>query len=359
MSRLTGARIVSLSIAAILVATGVPARAEDPEALIKQGVELRRRGEDARAEGYIRRAYQLAATPRTAAQLGLVELAVSEYLEADSHLTEALKAKDAWVNEHRQALEASRATARKHLLRVEITSAPRGTRFASESTEPASLPADGVIFLAPGVGASIQLEAEGHKSAVVHVEGAPGETKRIAIDMPALTEGAATTTSAAPTTSPATSPTAPSASATAGTTATTTSGPSPTAEAPVADASQTAGSARPAAPGGGVRIAGITVGAVGVAVSVVGAVLLSQGLSKRDAYNAAIQSKGKTQYDPSFATWTTLRDEGIACLVGGGVAIAAGVGTYLYGRQLEHDGGTSVSFLPGSGFGVFTYRRTF
>jgi hypothetical protein len=351
MPRFSRARTVSLSIAAALVATSVPARAEDPEALIKQGVELRRRGEDARAEGYIRRAYQLAATPRTAAQLGLVELAVSEYLEAESHLTEALRARDAWVNEHRQALETSRATARKHLLRVEITSAPRGTRFASENTEPSALPPDGVIFLAPGVGASIQLEAEGHKSAVVRVEGAPGETRRVAIDMPALSDGAAasaapTSASAAPSSAPPTTP--PPAAA-----------PTTPAAADSSGANVSEPAAATPAPGRGVRVAGIAVAAVGVAASVVGGVLLSQGLSKRDAYNAAIQSKGKTPYDPNFATWTTLRDEGIACLVGGGVAIAAGVGTYLYGRTLEHDGGTSVSFLPGSGFGVLTYRRAF
>jgi hypothetical protein len=56
MSRFTRAKTISLSVATLLVAASVPARAEDPEALIKQGVELRRRGEDARAEGYIRRA---------------------------------------------------------------------------------------------------------------------------------------------------------------------------------------------------------------------------------------------------------------------------------------------------------------
>ena len=74
------------------------AAGEDPEALIKQGVELRRQGKDAKAEGYMRRAYQLAATPRTAAQLGLVEVAVKNYLDAEAHLSEALRGKIRWLS---------------------------------------------------------------------------------------------------------------------------------------------------------------------------------------------------------------------------------------------------------------------
>jgi hypothetical protein len=74
---LTGRRFLLLFVVCVL-GTRAAGAAEDPEALIRQGIELRRAGQDARAEGYFRRTYQLAATSRTAAQLGLCELAVGD-----------------------------------------------------------------------------------------------------------------------------------------------------------------------------------------------------------------------------------------------------------------------------------------
>jgi hypothetical protein len=52
---------------------------EEPEALIRQGVELRRKGQNALAQGYFKRAYAIAHTPRSAAQLGLVEHALGYF----------------------------------------------------------------------------------------------------------------------------------------------------------------------------------------------------------------------------------------------------------------------------------------
>jgi hypothetical protein len=44
---------------------------EDPEVLIRVGNDFRRKGDNKRAEGYLKRAYEIAHTPRSAAQLGL------------------------------------------------------------------------------------------------------------------------------------------------------------------------------------------------------------------------------------------------------------------------------------------------
>jgi hypothetical protein len=317
----------------------IAAPSQDPEALIRQGVELRRRGEEVRAEGYFRRAYQLAATPRTAAQLGLVEMAVKEYRESETHLTEALNSRDAWVAEHRQTLEESRANVRKHLLRVEIGSAPKGTTFASEGAEASVLPNDAVIWLAPGVAASIRLEAAGHKSAIINIDGAAGQSRRVAVEMPALVDP--------PKALPP--PTEPSA-------AVAHEQPQPPATL-TQDATPPPNAAR--SPGYRLRVAGISVAAVGVAMGAVGGVLLVQGYSKRDSIMTAANSMGKINYNPSDGNWETFRAAGIACLVGGGVAVAGGVGLYILGRKAANEDGASVSFVPGSRFGYLSYRRTF
>jgi hypothetical protein len=334
-------RIALLATAFSVVLAFAPtfAHAEDPENLIHQGVELRRKGQDARAEGYFRRAYQLAATPRTAAQLGLVELALMEYSDADAHLTEALTSRDAWVNEHRKSLEDSRASAREKLVRVVIVSAPSGTTFATEGGESKPLPPDATVFLGPGP-ATIQLAAPGRKPTVIRVEGAPGETRKITVDMPAPPPEPAK--AAPPLTSPPPAPSAPEETTPAET-------PVPTpVEAPPAD---TASSGR------GLRIAGIVVGATGAAVAVLGGVLYAQGNSKKKAIEDAA-NKGGT-YDPANSNWESLRNAGVGCLIGGGVALAGGVGLFIAGKKAGSAEPASVSFVPASGFGVLSFRRSF
>jgi hypothetical protein len=346
-------RIVTRALLAVTLASGVgltsrsgtAAPAEDPESLIRQGVELRRQGKETRAEGYIRRAYQLAATPRTAAQLGLVELALKNYVDSDTHLSEALRTRDAWVIEHKQILEESRATARKHLLRVELTAAPKGTTYALEGADALALPADGVLWLAPAA-ASLQLEAVGHKPATIRVDGGAGDTRRVAVDMPTIVERPKAEAPKAvepPLTVAATATTEASSQGESSTTLT---------------QSTTTQAGAPAAPGRRLRIAGITVGAAGVVLGVVGGVLVSKALSKRDATRSAANGDGSV-YDPGNGNWESLRTAGVTCLVGGAVAVMGGVGLYVFGRRAANEGGSTVSFMPGAGFGVLSLRRTF
>jgi len=183
----------SLSLASLAVVLTLLSRlhvavaaGEDPEELIREGVKLRRRGDNTRAEGYFLRAYQLAATPRTAAQLGLAELALGEFLEAETHLSEALGRRDAWVSEHRQAIEDGRGAARKHLVRVELAPLPAETTVSNAGAPAVTAPGDGVIWLAPGKATTLRLEAPGHKGTVLQVEGAEGETRHVSVDMPAV-----------------------------------------------------------------------------------------------------------------------------------------------------------------------------
>ncbi len=337
------------SIAAVVIlfssARLSAAPAEDPEALIREGVKLRRQGDHARAEGYFLRAYQIAATPRSAAQLGLVELALGEFIEAETHLSQALGTRDAWVSEHKQAIQEGRASARKHLVRVELAPLATDTTLSNAGAPATAAPADGVIFIAAGKPTSLRLEAPGHKPAVVQVEGAEGETRHVSVAMPALE--APPPVVAQPSAPPPVAP-APTATAEPSTPATTEPTPAP---APAAAAD----------PGHGLRVAGIVAASVGVAVGIVGGVFLADARSKHDALQTDVNA-GQVNAD-QFASrndaWMSKRTLGIACAVSGGVALVGGAALFAVGVKERGQESTSVSFIPGPGFGLLSYRRSF
>src|SRR4051812_26268689 len=73
-----------------------------PEALIAQGLALRRDGKPSEALELFRRAQALAPSPRAVGQLGLAEASVQLWLEAETHLAAALAMSgDAWVRRNR------------------------------------------------------------------------------------------------------------------------------------------------------------------------------------------------------------------------------------------------------------------
>ena len=70
-----------------------------------EGVRLRKAHDHTGALDLFRRAYQMGPGPKTAAQLGLCEMAVAQFVEAEAHLGEALRStSDPWVNENRAVL---------------------------------------------------------------------------------------------------------------------------------------------------------------------------------------------------------------------------------------------------------------
>lgn len=338
---------LGVALVALAEHAAVAEPAADVESLIRQGVALRRKGEDAKALGYFDRAYELAPTPRSAAQLGLAELAVKNYARGEELLTEALGSNDPWVEEHASTMEQSRTAARAHLLRVVIVGAPEGATFAAAgggAVHP--LPTDGVLWIAPQPPSTLRLEAPGHSATVLHVDGAAGGTRRVVVQMPAVVEPPK-----------AEAPTAEAPKAEAVKSVPLSSVPAP----PAPEGGETpSASPEPVAPhpGRALRIAGIAVAATGVAAAVVGGIVYAQGVSRRDDYRNAINAHGT--YDPRYGSWETWRDAGDGLLIGGGVAVVAGAGLYALGRHARNaENGSTVSFLPGPGLGVLSYRGSF
>src|SRR5688572_26433692 len=105
-------RLKTLAFRAAIVAvalTGLPAAslaAESPQTLNDQAVELRRRGECSRALELFQRAHAMAPTPKTIAQMGLAELDLHRWTDAEKHLGAALgSAEFPWIRKNRQYLE--------------------------------------------------------------------------------------------------------------------------------------------------------------------------------------------------------------------------------------------------------------
>jgi hypothetical protein len=307
------------------------ARAEDVEGLIREGVQLRKRGEDAKAHGYFQRAHDIAHTARTAAQLGLSDLALGKWLEAELLLDEALDATDPWVDGHKSAIEQSRATAREKLGKLQIDGAPPEARIEATGRPVTKLPADGAIFVSPGP-VHVRVEAQGFQSTTKDTTVAMGATAHVRLAM---------------------KPVEPDVKAVV---------VKPGDESAIAQ--QTPKEAKPAdvvppaarthEDGAGedqglhrqLRITGIAVGAVGVAAVVTGFILRGMAGKKADA----ITSDGMAgrPYNPSNGNYQTLDKAGTGLLVGGAVAVGAGVVCYLVNRDSANSEGTAVSFLAGS-----------
>ncbi len=98
---------------------------EQAEALIHQGVELRAHDQTARALPLFEKAYQISRTPRTAAQLGLCELELARYVDAQRHLLEALASPDhPWIAKNRATLVRQLDAAAANVGELALTVSP-------------------------------------------------------------------------------------------------------------------------------------------------------------------------------------------------------------------------------------------
>jgi hypothetical protein len=338
--------VVVLPLAAPTVAGAAPSTTEDPEALIRIGNGLRRKGDDKRAEGYLKRAYELAHTPRSEADLGLCELALGRFRRAEEHLSEALAADDSWVQDNKAALISSRDKARAKLLAVEIVGAPRDATVVLPDSTVTKLPADGVLYVDPG-DVKLSVQAGGHKPAAVEIRGVAGEKRKAEVAMPSTEQAppvaAAPAPAAAPTPAPApeTRPTA------APSPETPPSGAPSAPPAPSVDTSSERAQ----------RIAGIVVGAVGVAAAATGVVLLVKGNSEVDTTNAASRTTPPGVYDPANGNYETLQHAGVGLVIGGAAAVAVGGTLFVLG--LPHQEAPTVSFNVGPGGGLLQLRGAF
>jgi hypothetical protein len=290
---------------------------EDPETLIHQGISMRKQGNDVAAYGYFERAYQMARTPRTAAQLGLVELALEHLVEAQLHLSEALSSSvDPWVEKNRLVLDQSRESARKRLGQIKLVGIPATATVSATGQATAPVPADGILWVAPG-NVDLTLSAPGHEAVTKQAQVAAGDSVLVSITLPEIRK-----------------------------------------EAPKSDQPVTPGPEGPTARIGSrqARIAGLITSGVGLAIGVAGIFVYEAGASKLGAIKADARTAG-TPYNPANGSYETLGNAGIGLMVAGGLCVATGTAIYLLyrGEEPHHEGGVpdlvnvSWGYSPGSG----------
>jgi hypothetical protein len=165
---MAGHRFVKgLAVAILLSVLAASARAmaspqEDADALATQGVELRRSGDDRGALPFFRKAHQIAPTPRSAVQLGLVEYALGQWADAEEHLAAGLKAaRDPWIRKNRAVIEESLRTVKTHIGSLEVTGEPAGAEVLVNGRRAGQLPLPGPLRVSAG-SVDVELNAPGY-----------------------------------------------------------------------------------------------------------------------------------------------------------------------------------------------------
>ena len=316
--------VALVALAAWLTAVGGAARAadDDEEALIRRGVELRKRGDDRAALQELDRAYRLARSPRAAAQLGFAEQALAMWPQAETHVSESLRAKDdPWINKNRAVVEESLRTIRAHVGRIEISGGQPGAAVAVNGQRVGTMPLAEPVAVSAGA-VDIEVRAAGHLPAVKTVNVAAGEYARVSFALVADLPPAAKL----PPGAPAVLPAAPMASA-----------------APVAAPDVGAGAGAHVDAGRSRRAAAIGIGAAGVVAIGAGIACTLVGRNKFDAIND--DAAADRPYDESNGNWKTYETSAVALYVAGGAALVTGSVLYLNSRRGETNG-TAMSLRP-------------
>jgi len=125
-----------------------PSQAEE---LIRQGVELRQAGQDSRALALFEKAYEKERTPRSAGQLGLCELALGYWVNAETHLGEATASTgNPWVEKYRVTLAGALSRAKENVGTVSVVGGPAGAKVFVDHQAVGALPLERPLRLNSG-----------------------------------------------------------------------------------------------------------------------------------------------------------------------------------------------------------------
>ncbi len=156
----------------------VAAPANDP---LAAGIALRKAGDDQGALPLFEKGYRDTHAPRAAAQLGLCEQALGRWLDAETHITEALKADDdPWVRKNRATLDKALVVTKSRIGRLEITGEPTGADVLVNGIEIGKLPLAEPIRVVAGE-VQVELQKSGHQPASRTITVAGGAYQKIAL----------------------------------------------------------------------------------------------------------------------------------------------------------------------------------
>ena len=155
----------------------------EAERLIHHGIQLRRAHDDEGAQREFRKAYDLARTPRAAAQLGLAEQALGRWEDAERHVSEAVAAPgDPWVAKNRPALEGALGTIQAHLGRIEVIGDPVGASVSVNGKATGNLPLPDAVRVSAGE-VDVDVRAPGYTPAQRTVSIVGGQYQKLVIHL--------------------------------------------------------------------------------------------------------------------------------------------------------------------------------
>jgi hypothetical protein len=198
-----------LVIAALLWATslsvGTMAAEPGADALIEQGLGLRRDGKPEQALELFRQAHALAPSPRTFGQMGLVETSLKRWVDGENHLAVSLaNPDDRWVAKNRAFLDEALGLCRSHVGDL-IVSGPAGTEIFVGSRSVGTLPAVPALRLAEGT-VTVSASAPGSKPFEQAVAIRPGARSALVIALDPIAETPVAAPAAPVATAPAPAP---------------------------------------------------------------------------------------------------------------------------------------------------------
>ena len=307
------------------------AAGNEEDRLIREGVESRRKNNDTEALESFKKAYELGHSPRAVAQMGLAEIALGRWVEAAGHLEEALAhAADPWVAKHLSTLNESYGLVRKRVGELDVIGSPARATVAVEGVVVGNLPLAKPLRVRSGE-CRFVVSAPGYESIARTVDVAAGQLTRETVNLSKVAGPVQPTSETGPVAHPVAveseqGQATPRKPETDSTSSTTTNSPPPSG----------AGSSNH------LPTIGIVLGSVGLAAVAAGVVFSVKTRSAgQDAANNPTFDPGA---DTTGHRYQTLQY--VAYGVGGAL-IAAGITTYLLGR--EHDNGQGqpqVAIVP-------------
>jgi hypothetical protein len=157
--------------------------AEDPAALIQQAKNLRLSGDDEGAYRVYVKAHNLAKSPETAAHLGMAEINLALWVDAENHLREALKKpNDPFVARNRIPIAEQLKMVRTHLGFLDVVGRPSGAEVEVGGKPVGRLPLPGPLRVPTGE-TNVRVAAEGYKIERRDVTVQPGQLHRIAVEL--------------------------------------------------------------------------------------------------------------------------------------------------------------------------------
>lgn len=183
-------RFLARSSIVLAVALAAPrafaGEAEETEALLARGVELREQGKDDEALAHFKRA--LARSPSSArarAQVALAEQALGMWVAAEADLEGALASKDdAWIAKNRAALEGALGVIRRHVGSLEVRG-DDGAEVVLDGVVLGKLPQAAPLRAEAGR-RTLEVRKRGFHAASRAVEIAPGAVARETVTLVAL-----------------------------------------------------------------------------------------------------------------------------------------------------------------------------